>query len=98
MLKKLNGIIIIFLILSSSLGVSFAADTESREIDPYTDLGFKKFEGFKTVLSDVPEGNGAWHDLRTNKMPFFSEDLNNLKAVMDYNAALVDKLYANWYS
>jgi hypothetical protein len=96
MLKKVIGITLILIILVASSGVSFAADEEdSKVLDPYTDLGFKEFKDFKIDYNEIPEGNGAWHKVRSKLMPNFNDDLDALKKVMDYNANLANKLYAN---
>jgi hypothetical protein len=68
-------------------------ESKNIELDPYDDLGFKKFDTKRINFNEIPEGNGEWHHVRTIIMPNFNNDLNDLKGVMDFNAKHADELY-----
>jgi hypothetical protein len=75
--------------------VNSTVNNSTVTLDPYADLGFKRFENHLCDFNEIPSGVGAWNHLRTEIMPNFNTDLNNLKDVMDYNANLADQLYDN---
>jgi hypothetical protein len=80
---------------STGSNVTVNNTTNDVIIDPYTDLGFHKFTDKKTDFNEIPKGILKWHHVRTDLMPDWNTDINNLKKVMDYNKDLADELYAN---
>jgi hypothetical protein len=91
--KKFFGLLVVVLLAMCCMGSVCAQ--EHNGTDYYHDLGFKSFENGKTNLSFIPKGAGNITYVVNVVIPNYNTDVDNIWDIVNYNAALANKLYAN---